>query len=98
MDGSGKRGAQRMAARAHQEGDPPGGRPHDARGSGPEGRPRGLGREDAVVELTLLLPSQQLEALEGAASRQEVTVGQLLRRLVRDGLAAMDDALGRDEA
>jgi hypothetical protein len=65
---------------------------HDARVTDPDDRPRGVGR--AVAELTLLLPHQQLEALESAAARHEMTVGQLLRRLIRDGLAGMDDAPG----
>jgi hypothetical protein len=68
---------------------------HDARGTDPDDRRRGL--ERAVVELTLLLPNQQLQALESAATRQEMTVGQLLRRLIRDGLAALDDGLAPEE-
>jgi hypothetical protein len=63
---------------------------HDARVTDPDDGPRGVG--SAVAELTLLLPYQQLEALESAAARHEMTVGQLLRRLVRDGLAGMGDA------
>jgi hypothetical protein len=65
---------------------------HDARVTDPDDGPRGVGR--AVAELTLLLPYQQLEALESAAARHEMTVGQMLRRLIRDGLAGMDDGPG----
>src|SRR5690348_480769 len=91
MDGPGKHAPEQMTARARQEGSPPGERMHGARATDPDDRPRGLGR--AVVDLTLLLPNQQLEALESAATRREMTVGQLLRRLIRDGLAGMEDAL-----
>jgi hypothetical protein len=92
IDGSGKRVADRLTACGRQEGCPPGEPLHDARATDPDDRPGGLGR--AVAELTLLLPYQQLEALESAATEQEMTVGQLLRRLIRDGLAEMDDAPG----
>jgi hypothetical protein len=67
MDGSGKRAVVQRSARAHQEGSPPEERMHDAQAAGPADRPRGVGR--AVVELTLLLPYQQLDALESAATR-----------------------------
>jgi hypothetical protein len=50
------------------------------------------GLEKAVAEVRLLLLHQQLEALETEATRQEMTVGQLLRRLIRNGLAGLGDA------
>ncbi len=90
MDGSGKRAVVQRSARAQHDGSPPEERMHDAQAAGPADGPRRVG--SAVVELMLLLPYQQLDALESAAIRQEMTVGQLLRRLIRDGLAGMDDA------
>jgi hypothetical protein len=39
---------------------------------------------DDVVELPLLLPEWQVEALEEAARRRNMTVGQLVRRLFAD--------------
>jgi hypothetical protein len=36
-----------------------------------------------VVELSLLLPQQQLLELESAARSQGLTAGQMLRRLIR---------------
>ena len=38
--------------------------------------------EEAVVELPLLLPRQQLDALETAARAQGLTMGQMIRRLI----------------
>ncbi len=46
------------------------------------------GREDECVELPLLLSIQQCATLERAAAAQELTVGQLLRRLIVAYLAA----------
>ncbi len=40
-----------------------------------------------VTELALLLPARQLAALDEAARRWGLTVGQLLRGLVREFLA-----------
>jgi hypothetical protein len=65
-------------------------RMHDARGNWPDDLPSG--QEEEFAELVLLLPNWQLEALERVASRRAVTMGQLLRRLIRDGLAGLDDA------
>jgi hypothetical protein len=47
----------------------------------------------AVAEVTLLLPHQQLKAVESAAIRVEMTVGQWLRRLIRNGLGELADAV-----
>jgi hypothetical protein len=44
--------------------------------------PAAAGEE--VIELTFLLPVAQAEVQEATAARQGLTVGQLLRRLVRD--------------
>ena len=85
-----------MAARAHQGWSPPGERMHDAQAGGPGDRPRGWGRE--FTELTLLLSSRQLEALEREASIRGMTTGQLFRRLIRDCLARLDDVLRPEEA
>jgi len=57
----------------------------------PDAVGRDLGR--TVAEVTLLLPHQQLKAVESAATREEMTVGQLLRRLIRNGLVELADAL-----
>ena len=66
---------------------------HDAQATGPDDRP--CGWERAFTELTLLLPNWQLEALERAASSRGVTMGQLLRRLIHNHLAVLDDAAGQ---
>jgi hypothetical protein len=52
-----------------------------------EGR-RPPGIEEECVEVALLLPAQQLEALERLASARGLTVGQLFRWLVWDYLGA----------
>jgi hypothetical protein len=39
---------------------------------------------DEVIELPLLLPEWQVAALEDAAQKRGMTVGQLLRRLFAD--------------
>jgi hypothetical protein len=65
-------------------------RMHDAQGTWPDDLPSGQEEESAV--LVLLLPNCQLEALERAASGRGLTTGQLLRRLIRDCLAGLDDA------
>lgn len=67
-------------------------RMHDAHGNWPDDLPSE--QEEEFAELVLLLPNGQLEALERAASRRGLTMGQLLRRLIRDGLAGLDDAPG----
>jgi hypothetical protein len=43
--------------------------------------------EEGVAELTLLLPARQAAELERLARSRGLTLGQLLRRLVRDHLA-----------
>ncbi len=45
--------------------------------------PAGL-YSDEVIELPLLLPEWQVAALEEAAQKRGMTVGQLLRRLFAD--------------
>jgi hypothetical protein len=41
-------------------------------------------REEEVVELAVLLPGWQAQALESAAHDQGMTVAQMLRSLLRD--------------
>jgi hypothetical protein len=65
-------------------------RMHDAHGTWPDDLPSG--QEEVFAELVLLLPNGQLEALVRAASGRGLTTGQLLRRLIRDGLVGLDDA------
>jgi hypothetical protein len=56
----------------------------------PENPPRLSGdctdRDAEVVELRLLLPTRQAAALEAAAHQRGLTVGQMIRRLLRDSL------------
>ena len=63
---------------------------NDGHGAWPDELPSG--QEEEFAEFVLLLPNWQLEALERAASRRGLTMGQLLRRLIRDCLVALDDA------
>ena len=42
--------------------------------------------DDEVVELALLLPRWQAEALEDAAHRRGLTTGQLLRKMIGSSL------------
>jgi hypothetical protein len=44
--------------------------------------------EAEITEVALLLPSNQVAALERVAHRQGLTVGQFIRRLIGDSLAA----------
>jgi hypothetical protein len=60
-------------------------RMHDARGNWTDDLPSE--QEEEFAELVLLLSNWQLETLERAASRRGLTMGQLLRRLIRDCLA-----------
>jgi hypothetical protein len=48
--------------------------------------PRGTDAIAEVTELPLLLPSGEASALEQAARRRGLTVGQMLRQLVREFL------------
>jgi hypothetical protein len=48
--------------------------------------------DESMVELTLLLPVAQASALEAAAWRHGLTVGQTLRQLVRDFLDRSESA------
>ena len=64
-------------------------RPFDLRGD-----PFGPGREPTrldggMVELSLLLPQWQVEALETAAHGQGLTAGQMLRRIIGDSLTPL---------
>ncbi len=47
-----------------------------------------LAPEGAVVEVPLLMSDWQMAALERAAHRQGLTAGELVRRLLRDFVAA----------
>jgi hypothetical protein len=45
-----------------------------------------LKREQEMVELGLLLPGWQVEALERVADKEGLTIGQMLRRLVNKAI------------
>jgi hypothetical protein len=45
--------------------------------------------DSEMVELSLLMPQWQVEALEAAARGRGLTAGQLLRRLIRNYCAAL---------
>ena len=77
---------RRPVARDHQEGIPQGERTRAS--IGPDGCPGGRG--SAVVELTLLFPSRQLEALEGAAYCLGLTTGHFIRQRVREFIESQD--------
>ncbi len=79
-----------MVAPAYQVERPPGRHIREAQVSSPADLR--CGRGEAFGELTLLLPNNQMEMLETAASRRGLTVGQLLRRLIRNCLEGRDDA------
>ena len=87
--------SRQMAHRAHFGGAGRGERMRDAQAIGFHDGPCGWG--GAFVELTLDIPTQDLEALERAASNRGITMGQFLRRLIRDCLAGVDDALPQEE-
>ena len=46
-------------------------------------------KENSMVEMSLLLPAWQAEALEQAADHQGVSAGQMLRQLIRDFFARL---------
>lgn len=46
--------------------------------------------DDEVVELPLLLPRWQAEALEEAAHNRGLTAGQMMRKLLGQGLREID--------
>ncbi len=46
---------------------------------------------EVCVELSLLLPARQCEALERAADLQGLTVGELLRQLISGHLAGVNE-------
>ena len=50
--------------------------------------------DDEVVELPLLLPRWQAEALEEAAHIRGLTAGQMMRKLLGKGLREIDPKLG----
>ena len=50
--------------------------------------------DDEVVELALLLPRWQAEALEEAAHNKGITAGQMLRRLIGRSLRGADPQAG----
>jgi hypothetical protein len=54
-------------------------------GAGPSPQP-----DDEVVELPLLLPRWQAEALEEAAHSRGLTAGQMMRKLLGQGLREID--------
>jgi hypothetical protein len=47
--------------------------------------------DNEVVELQLLLPVWQAEAVEAAARRRGMTTGQMLRRVIADLFPPADD-------
>src|SRR4051794_34704053 len=49
-------------------------------------------RDEDVVELSLLLPGWQAEALARAADGQGLTAGQVVRRLINSFCSNLDDA------
>ncbi len=55
-------------------------------------------REEEIVELAVLLPGWQAEALETAAHDQGMTTAQMLRSLIRDFFLHSASAQSRDEA
>ena len=77
---------RRPVARDHQEEISQGGR--TLASTGPDGRPGGWG--SAVVEMTLLLTSGELEALERAASCMGLTTGHFIRQRVREFIESQD--------
>ena len=83
---------RRPVAREHHEGGSQGER--TLASTGPDGWPGGWG--GAVVEMTLLLTSRQLEALERAAYRLGLTTGHFIRRLVREFLESQDARTPRE--
>ena len=85
-----------MGTRTHQDEISPRKRMHDAQATGAEDRP--CGGVGAFTELTLLLSNWQLEVLERAASSRGATTGQLLRLLIHNHLAGLDDAAGQAAA
>jgi hypothetical protein len=64
-----------------------------------EARPLSLeedrGREEAVVEVGLLLCSRQLAALEVAAYQRGLTAGGLVRRLISEFLGSTGRSRGQ---
>ncbi|MFO0848810.1 MAG: hypothetical protein U0871_09695 [Gemmataceae bacterium] len=54
--------------------------------------PAAVARSDQdVIELQLLLPLWQAEAVEAAARRRGMTTGQMLRRVIADLFPPADD-------
>jgi hypothetical protein len=63
-------------------------RPSVALNDGPGGAERIFFHDAEMAEVALLLPSSQAAALERVARRRGLTVGQLVRHLIRDCLAS----------
>jgi hypothetical protein len=85
---------RRPVARDHQEGIPQGKRTDASPSIGPDGCPGGWG--SAVVEMTLLLTSRQLDALERAACCLGLTTGHFIRHLVREFIESQDARTPRE--
>lgn len=63
--------------------------PRDGTKKGSDGTKRsGAPAADAVTEIPLLLPVAELAALQGAAEAEGVTVGRLIRRILRQARSA----------
>jgi hypothetical protein len=54
-------------------------------------------RPTDVMEISLLLPGWQVQALESAARDRGLTAGQMVRRLIRDYFTCLD-GVGPDAA
>jgi hypothetical protein len=65
-------------------------RPRGVLNNGSGSTERVLSHDAEMAEVALLLPSRQATALERVARRQGLTVGQLIRCLIRDCLASED--------
>ena len=68
--------------------------PESVLGAGGESPPP----DGEVIELALLLPPGQVTALERAARREGLTLGQMVRRLIHDFLARPTATLPGGEA
>ena len=58
-------------------------------GYDPTGPAKGGGGDPEIVELPLLLPRWQIQALETAARRQGITTGQMIRRVISQQLSSV---------
>jgi hypothetical protein len=64
--------------------------PPGVRDTGPDSAERVFFHDAEMTEMALLLAGRQAAALERMAHQRGLTVGQLLRRLIRDCLAGED--------